>query len=396
MTPLLMIPGPIEVSEAVARAVSGPPPGHVSPQVIEAFGCALENMRRVWLARPDAQPFVVPGSGTLAMEMAVTNLLDPGQRALVVNTGYFSDRMGEMLARRGVEVTHLRAAPGGAPSVSDVEIAIGSAADERKPFHAMFATHVDTSTGVRVDARALIQAARVHEVLTVFDGVCATAGERFEMASWGAGVYLTASQKAIGLPPGLALMVVSQRALEARRRLRTKPPMSVDMLEWLPIMQAYEARRPSYFSTPATNLIMGLDITLKEILAMSRDEDLAMATRVRLHELAAEAFRASWEAMGLRMVPAAGLEANTLSAVRYPEGVDATLIGKVREQGVIIAGGLHPAIKDQYFRVGHMGHVLTHPDDLVRTVNAVEAGLIACGLSIERGVARRAFIDAFG
>ena len=76
-------------------------------------------------------------------------------------------------------------------------------------FKALFATHVDTSTGVRVDPEPLCRLAREAGILAVFDGVCATAGERFEMAAWGADLYFTASQKAIGLPPGLALMVAS-------------------------------------------------------------------------------------------------------------------------------------------------------------------------------------------
>ncbi|HEY8431702.1 MAG TPA: aminotransferase class V-fold PLP-dependent enzyme, partial [Sandaracinaceae bacterium] len=148
--PLLMIPGPIEVSPAVVDAASGPPPGHLAPSLIESFGASLELMRRVWLAPSDAQPFIVAGSGTLAMEMAATNLLDPGESVLVVSSGYFSDRMAEMLRRRGAKVTVLRAEPGDAPSLDAVEEALSSGG-----YRALFATHVDTSTGVRVDARAL-------------------------------------------------------------------------------------------------------------------------------------------------------------------------------------------------------------------------------------------------
>ena len=76
--PLVMIPGPVEISPAVREAFAVPPPGHLAPDVIEAFGSALALMRRVWLAPASAQPFVVPGSGTTAMEMAVANLIEPG------------------------------------------------------------------------------------------------------------------------------------------------------------------------------------------------------------------------------------------------------------------------------------------------------------------------------
>ena len=188
---LLMIPGPIEVSSAVVDAAAGPPPGHLAKDFMAAFSDALVKMRAVWLAGPDAQPFVVAGSGTLAMEMAATNLLDPGQSAVVASSGYFSARMAEMLRRRGVLVTVVECEPGDAPSLAEVGEALS-----RTEARALFATHVDTSTGVRVDAKALAALANEHGAMSVFDGVCATAAERFEMEAWGADVYLTASQKA--------------------------------------------------------------------------------------------------------------------------------------------------------------------------------------------------------
>src|SRR5690606_29807078 len=121
MTPLLMIPGPIEVSDAVAAAIAIRPPSHVAPDFVEAHGRALERMRAVWLASSDSQPFVVPGSGTLAMEMAATNLVGPGEAALVVNTGYFGDRMAEMLRRRGAHVRQIGAEVGEAPPLEAIE-----------------------------------------------------------------------------------------------------------------------------------------------------------------------------------------------------------------------------------------------------------------------------------
>src|SRR4051794_35067466 len=100
-TPLLMIPGPVEVSPAVLAAVAVPPPGHTSPRLLEAFGTSIERMREVWQADAASQPFILAGSGNLAMEMAAANLIEPGERALVVSTGFFSDRMAEILGRYG-------------------------------------------------------------------------------------------------------------------------------------------------------------------------------------------------------------------------------------------------------------------------------------------------------
>src|SRR5258707_10284468 len=113
---ILMIPGPVEVSPRVLEAFSVPPPGHTSPTLIAAFGEALDRMRRVWSAEPASQPFVVGGGGTAAMDMAVANLVAPGDRVVVVKTGYFSDRMAEMLRRQGAATLEIGAQPGGAPS----------------------------------------------------------------------------------------------------------------------------------------------------------------------------------------------------------------------------------------------------------------------------------------
>lgn len=365
--PLLMIPGPIEVSPEVRDACGGAPPGHLAPGVIEAFGGSLERMRQVWLADASSQPFIVGGGGTVAMEMAAANLVAPGDRALVVVTGYFSDRMAEMLRRAGANVTRVDAAVGATPCLDEVRAAICGV-------KLLFATHVDTSTGVRVDAEALARLASENGVLSVFDGVCATAAERFDMKGWSADVYLTASQKAIGLPAGLALMVVSARAMEKRRSLPHAPPMYLDWLEWLPVMQAYEARRPAYFSTPPTNLILGLDIGLRQILAHG------IEARFELHRRCAAAMRGAWRAMGLSLVPVSeALAAHTLSAIRFPDGVDASLVAEIGKRGVVVAGGLHPAIRSEYFRVGHMGYAATRTEMLRTTIGAIGGALLDRG-----------------
>jgi alanine-glyoxylate transaminase/serine-glyoxylate transaminase/serine-pyruvate transaminase len=370
MSALLMIPGPIEISEAVTLAYSTPPPSHVAPHVIAAFGRALGNMRRVWLAPEDAVPFVVAGSGTIAMEMAVTNLVEEGDATLLVNTGYFSDRMAEMIARRGARVDQVKADVGDAPSLDDVQRALA-----RGSYRALFATHVDTSTGVRVDAKGLAALAHEYGALSIFDGVCATAGERFEMASWNADVYLTASQKAIGLPAGLALMVVSQRAMARRSELTQPPPLSIDFQAWQPIMQAYEAQRPSYFSTPATNMLLALDVGLQELLDTQHDGREGMEARFALHQRCADDMRRAWSDMGLTLLCKPELAANTLSAIRYPAGVDSSLVKAIAERSVIVAGGLHPSCKTDYFRVGHMGEVTRRPEALAKTRDAIAAAL---------------------
>jgi len=385
---LLMIPGPVEVSPAVREAFAVPPPGHLAEDVVEAFGASLEMMRRVWLAAPSSQPFAVSGSGTTAMEMVVANLIEPGDAAIVVNTGYFSDRMVTMLRRAGAEVVDLTAVPGEVPNVSRAEGAFADFARAGTKVKALFATHVDTSTGAMCDPAPLARLSREREALSIFDGVCATAAERFEMEAWGADVYLTASQKAIGLPAGLALLVAGARALAARDARKAETPLAQDWQAWIPVMRAYEARKPAYFATPPTNLILALAVGLEEILADG------MEARFALHERGARALRAAWSALGLRPVPArAQNAASTLSALRFPAGVDASLVARVAERGVYVASGLHPAIRSEYFRIGHMGYALTRTDFLMRCVEAVAGGLASFGIAADGEGAVRAMLE---
>ena len=371
---LLMIPGPIEFTPEVLRAMGASTTSHVASNFVEAFGRSLERLREVFLC-PKGQPFVLAGSGTLAMDTAGANLIEAGDRALVVNTGYFSDRFATILERYGALVSHVRAeAIGDAPRLEDVETALRTG--EHK---VMTVTHVDTSTAVRTDIQALAALGRKYGVLVIVDGVCGTAGEEMRQEEWGIDLALTASQKAIGVPPGLALVMAGPRAIAAFRQRKT-PVGSyyADWSNWLPIMEAYEARRPAYFGTPAVNLVWALDVSLGQILAEGMD------ARFARHRRLGAAFRAAIDALGMTQVPvSADRTANTLTAPYYPDGIDGKLLGHVREAGVILAGGLHPAIRDRYFRVGHMGAVSA--SDILVTVGAIESGLARMGYRFEIG-----------
>jgi alanine-glyoxylate transaminase/serine-glyoxylate transaminase/serine-pyruvate transaminase len=239
---LLMIPGPIEFEPAVLRELGAPTTSHVAPEFVEIFGQSIERMRDVWMC-PSGQPFVVAGSGTLAMDMVGANLIETGEKALIISTGYFGERYAELLKRYGAEVTILRAPLGGIINVDEIDATLRNGS-----FKLMTFTHVDTSTAVRVDPKPLGELGNKHDVLTVLDGVCSVGGEEMRQEEWSIDVALTASQKAIGVPPGLALVVAGHRAMSAFRGRKT--PVSnyyADWNNWLPIMEAYESRKPRYF-----------------------------------------------------------------------------------------------------------------------------------------------------
>jgi len=371
---LLMIPGPIEFEPAVLQALAAPTTSHVSPDFIETFGRAIERMREIWCA-PSGQPFVLAGSGTLAMDTVGANLIEPGDRALVLTTGVFGDRFEDLLSRYGADVTVLRFPLGDTVDFEQVDRAVAASG-----YKLITGTHVDTSTGVRIDAERFGALGREHDVLTVLDGVCSVAGEEIRQDGWGLDVVLTASQKAIGVPPGLALVVAGPRAIDAFRARRSPTAnYYADWEKWLPIMRAYEERRPSYFGTPAVNLVAALDVSLGQILTEGIDR------RFERHRRLGLACRAAIRALGLTQVPTSDDHAaSTLTAPKYPEGVVGTdLLPRIREAGAILAGGLHPEIRSEYFRIGHMG--ATNFGDLLATVGAIEAGLQACGHGFEAG-----------
>lgn len=368
---LLMIPGPIEFEPEVMQAMSVPTPSHVAPNFIESFGNSLELMKKVWQC-PSGQAFIIAGTGTLAMDLAGSNLIESGDNALVISTGYFGERYAELLKRYGANVDILRAPVGDIVPIDEVEAKL-----KTKDYKLLTFTHVDTSTAVLNDPKL----GRKYNVLTVLDGVCSVAGEEIRQEEWGIDIVLTASQKAIGVPPGLALLVASQKAMEVWKNRKT-PVCNyyADWGNWLPIMDAYEARKPSYFGTPAVNLIIALEVSLKIILKEGMD------IRFQRHQRIANAFRSAIKAMELDMIPVnEKVAANTLSAPCYPEGVEGgNLLQEITKNGVIMAGGLLADIKSKYFRIGHMGSV--NQSDILSSIAAIESALITCGYSIKPGI----------
>lgn len=380
---LLMIPGPIEFEPAVLSAMGAPTTSHLAPNFIEAFGQSLERMRKVFLS-DDGQPFVLAGSGTLAMDSAGANLVEQGDKVLVVNTGYFGDRYAALLERYGASVTQVKAPAGSRPTLEEVEKAF-----QAGEYKLVTITHVDTSTGVLADVKGLAGLARRYGVLSLVDGVCSVAGEELRMSEWGVDLVLTASQKAIGVPPGLALLVAGPRAMDAFRK--RKSPVAnyyADWTNWLPVMEAYEARKPAYFGTPAVNLVFALNVSLAQIL------EEGLEKRIARHLALSQACKAAMSALGLAQVPLdSRFAAHTMTAPRYPQGLNCPdFLARVSRAGAVLAGGLLPSIRTEYFRIGHMGAVSL--GDILATVGAIETGLAECGYAFPRGAGVQAAMKA--
>ncbi|KAF1326921.1 Alanine--glyoxylate aminotransferase 1, partial [Globisporangium splendens] len=380
---LCMNPGPIEFEQRVLKEFAAEGISHVDKTVIEVFGQVLEKMRKVFLA-PDGQPLVVAGSGTLGWDMVGANLINQGDHVLVINTGYFGDSFADALERYGAKITHLRAEVGHQPSVAELTEVLSSGTK----FKLVTITHVDTSTGVLAHVKDFAAAIRKQQpdAIVVVDGVCALGGEECRVKQWDLDVVLTGSQKCVGVPAGLSLMVIRPRALQAFEKCTSTTKYYVDWRNWLPIMKNYEARQPSYFATPAVNHLFALNKGLDILL-----ENGGIEQRFVEHKLVGDAIKEAMKALGCSLVTVEGSGAHTLTCVRYPAGVGATdFLPKVVKRGVSLAGGLHKKIKTEYFRIGHMGPSTRRLDHVLKTVQAIEEAFIECGHNVpEKGKAAK-------
>ncbi|KAL1411383.1 hypothetical protein Q8F55_002339 [Vanrija albida] len=373
---LLVIPGPIEFDSSVLLANATPGTSHVSPAFIPVFGDCLRLLKKVLYGeKPGNQPFLIAGSGTLGWDATAANLVEPGEDVLVLNHGYFGDSFADCLETYGAKVTQLKAPIGGVVSESDLVSALKS-----KKFKLVTITHVDTSTGVLAPAGRYAELVKQNspDTLIALDAVCSVASEEIRFDDWGIDVVISATQKGLGVPPGLSVVLASERAiktLEAR-----KAPVGsyyISWKRWLPIMRAYEEGRPAYFATPPVQLVYALQVGLKEIVEGKQ----SLEDRFAAHKAASNKIKDGLAQLGVGFVPLGrDISANGMTAAKYPEGVAAAdVLPKLAELDIVVAGGLHKDIASTYFRIGHMGvtAVKTERGDLDKVLAGVKTVLDA-------------------
>lgn len=357
MDKLLMIPGPTPVQREILRAIGEPTISHTSRQLADIILECRQSISRI-AGTSAGQTFLFGGSGTLAQEAAVVNLVAPGERLLVASNGLFSDRFAAIGEAYGMRVERL-AAPWGT-SVTPEMLAEGL---KREPARAVTITQVETSTGVLAPVAELAAVARDAGAFVVVDAVCALGGIPTEMDGSGLDIVLSGAQKALGVPPGLTILVVSPRALERRRALQRVPAYYADLLNW----QASMDDPTVYFSTHAVNMFYALRAALTLI------ENEGLPARFRRHEVLADAFRAGMRALGFGSLTTADYRAPTLSVLSYPEGVDDERFRSAMGGNGIVAAGCLGAFKGRGARFGHMGNITA--DEILRTVAAAENSL---------------------
>ncbi|KAF1955535.1 purine catabolism protein pucG [Byssothecium circinans] len=380
--PALLIPGPIEFDDVVLQAMGHfsdtdqASESHVGQPFVNVFGEVLANLRKLFQTTDTAsQPFVISGSGTLGWDQVAANLAEPGDEVLVLHTGYFADSFADCFETYGVKATQLKAPIGDRPQLDEVEAAL-----KEKKYKIITVTHVDTSTGVLSDIKSLSEL--VHrvspETLVVVDGVCSVGSEEIRFDDWKLDVVLTASQKGIGCPAGLSILMVSGRAIETFKARKTRPTSYFGSWKnWLPIMQNYEAKKPSYFATPSPQLVRALDASLKQILSRPVDEYFAA------HRAASQKVKKAVADLGLKQLASKPEnQANGMTAMYLPEGITPPqVLPNLVKKGVIFAGGLHKEIATKYIRFGHMGVSVTDPKrpDVTKGIESLKESLVEAG-----------------
>lgn len=300
--------------------------------------------------------FVVAGTGTMGMEMAIANTTKRGDNVLLVSHGFFGDRFIDICKRKGLNVDVISSEWGDIVPVEKIREKL-----KEKNYAAMTVTHVDTATGVVAPLAEIGEMMKEFpETMYIVDGVCATAGEREYVDEMNIDVLFSCTQKAFGVAPGLEMLWASPRAMERRRSLGEIPEYYIDFDKWLPIM-----KDPSkYFATPAVNLVWAL----KESVRIINEEGIE--NRYERHIKIAKAMQEALETLGFTILAKKEHRAVTLSNLIYPEGInDAQFRGLLGEEGIQVAGGL-AAYAGKMFRLGHMGNIDKH--DLVSVIATIE------------------------
>ncbi|MDH7512185.1 MAG: alanine--glyoxylate aminotransferase family protein [Clostridiales bacterium] len=375
---LLLIPGPSPVHPRIINSLALPTVSHVGPEMVRELTGALENLKKIVFC-DKGEAFIIAGAGTLAMEMALLNTVASGEKVLVLSQGYFGNRMSEICRTFGLDHEIIESQWGRAVLPEELEEKIKGGG-----FRVVVATHVDTATGSCAPVRDYAEVLRGRGLLFILDGVCATAGIEERMDDWGIDIILTAAQKCFGAPPGLAVLVFSERALEKRKKIPAIPAYYSDLLRWLPIMKD----PAKYFSTPCVNEIRAFYESTLIVL------EEGLENRFLRHGRYARAIRAGLKKLGFSFFTEEPFQADTLSVVNYPPGIEDKLFrSQYYERGVVVAGGLGETA-GKVFRMGHMGN-LSAPQ-VYFALEALEKTLDSLGYRFERSSSREAAKSILG
>lgn len=344
---LIQLPGPTNIPERVLRAMHRPATDFAAPEFTRlARGC-LDDLRRVFQTAGEVYAYVALGHGT--WEVALENLVARGGRVLIPETGRFSESWKEMAQALGAEVVETR--PYWREPLDPAEIEAILRADRPHSIAAVMMVQVETSTGILHDVAAVRRAVEAagHPALLVVDAVASLACVDLPMDAWSVDVVLTASQKGLMLPPGLAFVAVGERA--RRRAVDHGAPRQY----WDWRIRHGEESYLWFYGTPPIPMIYGLrealDMLFEEGLpnVFARHRRLAEATRrAVLHWSEGGAFEPQCT------VPEA--RSDVVTALRFADGYDPDVLRMhCRDRLSVAFGGGIGRFRGRLLRIGHLG-----------------------------------------
>jgi aspartate aminotransferase-like enzyme len=362
----LLAPGPTPVPETVNLEMAAPMVHHRTPQFSKIFGEAAEDAKYLFQTKQDV--IILASTGTGGMESCITNLFSPGDKVLVVNGGKFGERWGKISESYGLEPVWINVDWGQAVDANKVKTIL----DKDKDIRAILVQASETSTTVCHPIEALSKLTRDRDdILLVVDGITGTGVFPLPMDEWGIDAMITGSQKALELPPGLALVALSEKAWKFADQSKC-PHFYFDLKK----ERKNLANQTSAY-TPAVSLVIGLRAVLKSF----KEEGLENVHK--RHNRLARATRAAAKALGLKMV-APDAPADSATGVFLPDGIDGgKLVKSLRDDfGVTLAGG-QDQWKGKVIRIAHLGYVDTF--DTIIAISAIEMALKKFGHAVELG-----------
>jgi len=357
----LQIPGPSAVPDRILRAISGQTIDHRGPEFAKVGLRALNGIKTIF--RTEQNVVIYPSSGTGAWEAALVNVLSPGDRVLMFETGHFATLWKKIAEKLKLKAEFIEGDWRGGADPDLIEAHL--AADKGHDIKAVCVVHNETSTGSVSPIAAIRKAIdnTGHPALFMVDTISGLASLDYRHDEWGVDVTVSGSQKGLMLPPGLSFNAVSQKALAANK----SATLQRSYWDWADMIGP---NKTGYFPyTPSTNLLYGLN----EAIDMLHEEGLDNV--FARHARHGKAARAAVRAWGLDVLCAKqGQESGVLTAVMLPDGqsADQFRATTLKHFDMSLGNGLSK-VADKVFRIGHLGDF--NDLMLVATLAGVEMGL---------------------
>lgn len=360
----LFTPGPTMVPEEVMLEMARPIEHHRTGFYRE-MAKELHGLLQ-YLFQTEAMCLTFTGSGTSAAEGAIVGCCPPGHKALVIRNGKFAERWAKVCATFNIDHT-AQDLEWGRGATADM---VSKAMDADPKIDTVIVVHSETSTTALSDVEGIAKVTRDRSALLIVDGITAVGAIPVHMDDWGVDVYITGSQKALMLPPGLGFAAVNDRAWE-RVDSGKMPTLYNDLKAFRKSMDTFDAPY-----TPNVSLVRGATFVLRGIKERTLEAVWAETSML------AKGTRAAAEALGLKVFAADPVD--SVTAMVVPDGVDEGALRKTMrdKHGYQIAGG-QGDLKGKIIRFSHMGYVDAF--DTLGVIAALEMTLAGQGYRVEFG-----------